>query len=170
MVSSISSRYDELKMKLEGRELKKIIDSPIISLAQYREAHEWTTDEKMIIVEIEHNEELRRFLTPTPKFDAPTIAKVKEVHQKKFDTMENYKKYGHKMVYDTKIDLNDCFLNSTCTCSQFVKSFMCKHIIGFCLQLQLKTCPIEAISKPIGTRKRGAGRTSRAKSALVRQT
>lgn len=170
MVESISSRYDDAKMKLEGREVKKIIDLPVISIAQYREAHEWMTDEKMIIVEIEHSEVLRRFLTPTPKFIEPTIAKISEVHKKKFDTFEEYKNYGHKMVYDTKICLNDCFLNSTCTCSQFIKSFMCKHIIGFCIQLKLKTCPKEANSKPIGTRKRGAGRTSRAKSALVRQT
>lgn len=83
MVESISSRYDDAKMKLEGREVKKIIDSPVISIAQYREAHEWMTDEKMIIVEIEHSEVSRRFLTPTPKFIEPTTAKISEVHKKK---------------------------------------------------------------------------------------
>lgn len=170
MVSTISSRYNEDKMKLEGREVKIIIDEPAILNSQYREAHEWTSNEKIIIVEIEHNDICRRFLTPTPKFTEATTAKVIELHKKTFESFENYKQNGHKMIYETKICLKDCFYNSTCTCGDFIAKFMCKHIIGFILQLKLKQCPKEGNSKPICSRKKKAGRTSRAKSALVRQS
>lgn len=124
-------------MKLEGREVKKIIDFPVITNADYREAHEWTSDEKMVVVELERTENYRCFLTPTPKFNAPTTETVYELHNKMFDSFEDYKQNGHKMIYETKICLIDCISNSSCTCSDFINKFMCKHILGFILQLKL---------------------------------
>lgn len=170
IVSTISSRYDRMKMKKEGRKVKQIVDVPIISNDQYREAHEWACDEKIkIVIRSENNADYRRFLTPTPKFIEPTTAKITELHTKSFDTFEDYQQNGHKMIYQTKICLNDCFVNSTCTCGDFISKFMCKHIIGFSLQLKLKACPKEGNSKPIASKRKSAGRTSRAKKALIRQ-
>lgn len=169
IASTISSRYDEEKMKLEGRTVKKIIDLPTISNAQYREAHEWTSNENMVIAEIENNAICRRFLTPTPKFNAASPSELIEMHKKKFDTFESYKQNGHKMIYETKICLNNFLSNSTCTCGDFTEKFICKHIIGFILQLKLKTCPKEGISKPICSRKKKPGRPKQANDALKRQ-
>lgn len=171
IVSTISSRYDPVKMKIEGREVKKVVNSPVISNQQYRDAHEWTTSQDQTdIVDIgKNNENYRCFLTPTPKFEGATPAKIIEMRKKTFDSFDEYRKNGHKMIYETRICLSDCFLKSTCTCREFTEIFMCKHIIGFSLQLRLKTCPKEGNSTKI-SRKKKAGRTSRAKSALQRQT
>lgn len=169
IVSTLSSRYDPAKMKIEGRDVKKVVQTPVVSNEQFRTAHEWTTShEEIQIVEVEKNETVRCFLMATPKFEGATAAKITEMRRKQFDSFDDYRENGHKMIYETCISLNDCFLNSTCTCGEFTDIFMCKHIIGFCLQLRLKSCPKEGNSKQISS-KRKAGRTSRAKKALVRQ-
>lgn len=170
IVSTISSRYDPVKMKVEGRQIKRIIDIPVISNEQYREAHEWTLAQGMVIVEnLSDNANFRCFLSPTPKFIDATAAKLIDLHKKNdFNSFDDYQKNGHKMIYETKICLTNCFLESTCICGDFTANFMCKHIIGFALQLKLKTCPKEGNSQPICAKKK-AGRPSRAKKALVRQ-
>lgn len=169
IISTLSSRYDQAKMKIEGRDVKKVVQNPVISNEQFRLAHEWTTTQEEIqIVEVEKSEIMRCFLTPTPKFEEATPAKITEMREKKFDSFDDYRENGHKMIYETRIYLNNCFLNSTCTCGEFTEKFMCKHIIGFCLQLKLKSCPKEGNSKQI-SRKRKAGQISKAKKALVRQ-
>ena len=167
-----SSRYDSVKMKTEGLDVKIIVDSPIISNGQYREAHKWTVDENLIIVEIKTCENFRCFLTPTNKFiaknDALTAEDVDSLYKKNFESFEDYKVNGHKMIYETKICLSNCLLNSTCTCGEFRDNFMCKHIIGFSLQLKLKACPKEGNSKAIAPKPK-PGRIPKAKKALQRQ-
>lgn len=59
------------------------------------------SNEQMVIVEIEHIENCRRFLTQTPKFESPTTAKIVKLHNKTFDSFDNYKQNGHKMMYET---------------------------------------------------------------------
>ena len=58
--------------------------------------------------------------------------------------------------------------NSSCTCAIFLKSYVCKHVIGIAIRLGLAEAPLEAKNVPLG-QKRKRGRPSRAKPALIRQ-
>ena len=60
------------------------------------------------------------------------------------------------------------WMRSVCTCPQFFKRGVCKHIIGISIRLGLTQAPLEAKSVPLG-QKRKRGRPSKAKPALVRQ-
>lgn len=56
----------------------------------------------------------------------------------------------------------------TCTCPQFFKVYICKHILGLAIRLKLTIPPIEAKSIPIGL-KRKRGRPTKSKPALIMQ-
>lgn len=53
-----------------------------------------------------------------------------------------------------------------CNCRDFMKKFICKHLVGMAIRLKLTTAPAEAKNIPIGA-KRKPGRPSKAKKALI---
>jgi len=55
---------------------------------------------------------------------------------------------------------------STCSCPVFLKSIICKHIIGLAIKLNLYEVCSEAKSVPIG-QKRKRGRPIKASAALI---
>ena len=67
-----------------------------------------------------------------------------------------------------KILMKDNFLKSFCTCSKFLKQYMCAHIIAMALLLKKTDAPLAAKKVPKGKRV-GPGRPSKAKKALLRQ-
>lgn len=58
--------------------------------------------------------------------------------------------------------------NGDCDCSDFIKLFLCEHLIGIALRLKVISAPIEAKNTPLG-QKRKRGRPQKSKSALVIQ-
>jgi hypothetical protein len=56
----------------------------------------------------------------------------------------------------------------TCTCSSFLKTYMCKHVIGISMRMKYCKPPPEAKNVPIGE-KRKRGRPAKAKKALLTQ-
>lgn len=89
---------------------------------------------------------------------------------KQFDYFDEYEIQGHNSVIETMIrnDKQLCFLESTCTCEEFRSIFICKHILGFVLQLKIRNCPKEGCATPIAPKKK-RGRTTHAKKALEKQ-
>lgn len=57
---------------------------------------------------------------------------------------------------------------SICTCSTFLKKYICPHIVCLSLKFELCSCPLAAKTVPLG-QKRKRGRPSLAKKALQRQ-
>lgn len=58
--------------------------------------------------------------------------------------------------------------SGTCNCENFLKKYICEHLIGVALRLKCATAPIEAKSIPIG-QKRKRGRPAKSKPALEMQ-
>lgn len=56
--------------------------------------------------------------------------------------------------------------NGDCDCSDFFKLFLCEHLIGIALRLNVISAPIVAKNIPLG-QKRKRGRPQKSKSALV---
>lgn len=63
---------------------------------------------------------------------------------------------------------NDWLKRGRCTCRDFMKEFICLHIVGMAIRLKLIKPPAEAKNIAIGS-KRKPGRPSKAKKALVLQ-
>lgn len=87
-----------------------------------------------------------------------------------WDDFDSFKKksfdfHDTTFVYPTR---KDNWLNSECDCSDYLKLYVCCHIIGISIRLKYITPPAEAKSVPIG-QKRKRGRPAKAKPALVRQ-
>lgn len=62
----------------------------------------------------------------------------------------------------------DQWMNGTCNCPSYLKTFMCKHVLGIAIRLKLVTPSFEAKQIPIGE-KRKRGRPKKAKKALLKQ-
>ncbi|XP_045489808.1 uncharacterized protein LOC123690393 [Pieris rapae] len=56
----------------------------------------------------------------------------------------------------------------SCTCPQFYKKYICKHLLGLAIRLKLATPPLEAKALPIG-QKRKRGRPTKSRPALIIQ-
>ena len=61
----------------------------------------------------------------------------------------------------------DNWRKSVCTCAQFQKMYVCKHVICLILRHKLEDAPLEAKKVPLGE-KRKRGRPEHAKKALLR--
>ena len=104
-----------------------------------------------------------------PAKDAIKISD-KEIHRydnarfNSFDTFKNVQ-FG---IWCVCIPRNNDWKKSTCSCPEFLKNYMCKHIIG--MSIRLKYCkPFpEAKNVEIGS-KRKRGRPAKAKGALLVQ-
>ena len=52
-------------------------------------------------------------------------------------------------IWKVTLDKEEC-IKSTCTCPMYYKRYVCKHIIGICLNLKLFLPPIEARNVTLG--------------------
>lgn len=71
----------------------------------------------------------------------------------------------HQRIYD--VFFADDWLDSTCTCPKYMRSLMCKHIVGIAFFAKEVECPADC-NPNILHKKKNRGRPAKAKSALVR--
>lgn len=64
--------------------------------------------------------------------------------------------------------VSEDWINGTCTCPQFLKHYMCKHVYGLAICLKLVTPSLQSKQIPLG-QKRKRGRPALATKALVIQ-
>lgn len=83
-----------------------------------------------------------------------------------WETFDDFKKTAF-VQWQVDTSNEDC-KKWTCNCPAFMKSYMCKHVVGVALRLKLAIAPDEAKIVPIGT-KRKKGRPAKAKKALLVQ-
>lgn len=172
MVCSISEQYSSHC----GKKPKKIVDVPNISIEHYRHALTWIRDEKTKVVKIQSVDHVETFLTISSKFkegveDKPSSKEMKEFSTIGFEDFDQYAKNGFEMIYTIDIhNTEEWKTKSTCTCRCFQSDYMCKHILGMSLQLNLSKCPPEARTEPLPQKKARKGRISKAKKALQKQT
>ena len=59
-------------------------------------------------------------------------------------------------------------VKGSCTCPVYFKEYMCKHIVGLALSLQLAEAPLAARNVPLGEKRR-PGRPAQSVLALLHQ-
>ena len=87
----------------------------------------------------------------------------------KYDTFDEFKKNAD-MIYTIKFcnDKKRWSLESVCSCRQFQRDFICKHLLGLAFHNKLKKCPEEGNNKLIQKNSK-KGRIELAKQALQKQ-
>lgn len=81
-----------------------------------------------------------------------------------FNNFEEFKT-KHFESYQLQIP-NEKWEDGICDCKDFMKKFICHHLVGMAIRLRLVKAPCEAKNLPIGA-KRKPGRPSKAKKALI---
>jgi len=87
---------------------------------------------------------------------------------KHFNLFDTYKSVYFKIWCLCLSNNPEEWRTATCTCPSFLKSYVCKHIVGMCIRLKYCKPPPEAKNVAIGT-KRKRGRPSKARKALLLQ-
>lgn len=73
----------------------------------------------------------------------------------------------HQCVYELNFKKN--WMDSTCSCTYFMKNPVCKHILAIAMLKRLVQCPVES-NPAILSQKSKRGRKSNAKGALYKPT
>lgn len=88
-----------------------------------------------------------------------------------FNTFDEFKTKNfacHRVTFLKPYTKENWLCTGKCTCKEFFKNFICKHIIGVSLRMKYVTAPDEAKNLPLG-QKRKRGRPALARAALVFQ-
>lgn len=173
MVSDMSRRYNPGN---SSNEVKRVRTQPNLSNQMFRDAHAWITS-NVIIGEIESSTSemhTRKYIVSSTKYlstsSSNSIKKLKSIQDKTWEHFDDFKSNGFQMIYHVSIncDKKTCFTESICTCKHFFSHFICKHIIGLALHLNIKKRTNEMLSNVI-SKKQARGRASKAKKASVKQ-
>lgn len=125
-----------------------------------------TVNKTTLIVQSEKSKKLANEQETNRAFDLPYVNGLKSNQWSSFD---EYVKNGHGMFWEVTFrKQNDWNGQSTCTCPVFYKQFVCKHIVGMALRLNLTKCPRIANPTLLG-QKAKRGRKAQAKKALLIQ-
>lgn len=174
MVADLSQQYSTEC----GKKPKQIIDTPIVSIDDYRVALAWLGDPLNKVVILESTSVNTKLIAISSKYKqtisdsvVPSAKEIKAFDSLNFEEFDEYKSIGFNMIYRIEIDKRNWKAASHCSCICFQKRTMCKHLIGLALTLNLEKCPPEAkISKLPQKKSRKVGRTAKAKPALQRQS
>lgn len=144
MVEKISKTYDSTK---------KIATTPALPHALWVKSYQWARSNKPI------KGKVPRFTVPAG--DRNTIPP----RRKKFASFENF---VENIFSSWTIEMNaDAWEEGRCTCPEFLKQNICKHILGSAIRLKLVDVPTEAKAVPIGEKPK-RGRPKKATKALLR--
>lgn len=105
---------------------------------------------------------------PSSKCSNPNVPFYKELIQKKWKSFDEYIKHGYQQFYLIRVKQTDAWKReSTCTCTSFMKQYICKHIIAVALKEEITECPDESDPTFLSSNKRKAGKSKYAEPALV---
>lgn len=133
-----------------------------------REAFGWYSSNPMV-VEIEQHEGFIVYLAANDKLNIEQSDILIELRNRLYETFDEYKlNYDKVYTIHFKNEKREWLQNSTCTCLNFQKNLICKHLLGLAFFNKLKKCPEEGNDVLIGQKPK-RGRVPRAKSALMKQ-
>lgn len=108
------------------------------------------------------------FTVPSSKCSNPTVSYFKTLINASWKSFDEFIKHGFQQFYVVHLKPTDDWMcESTCTCTYFMKQYICKHIIAAALKQKVTDCP--NIHDPIllSTNKRKRGNCKRAEPALI---
>lgn len=141
---------------------KKFVKVPTIDLQLWTQAYKWVKMDKPIKRNVDKNGLI------SYKFSASENKPIKDWNiLTKWKTFDEFK--GRFCLgWQTYIQDADSWINGSCSCPMFFKTYICKHMVGMAIRLKFVKPPLEAKALPLN-QKRKRGRPSKAKKALLVQ-
>lgn len=110
----------------------------------------------------------RSFIVPSSKCQNESIEYYKALGNKKWTSFDEYIQHGFQQFYKVKLKPSDSWKSeSICTCTCFMKEYMCKHIIAVALKEEVTECPDDYDPMLLSNNKRRRGNSKKAEPALV---
>lgn len=152
-----------------NRHIVTMSTEPNLSRKRYHVADEWLNlfAEKVAEKEIDEDNKIVYCVKSTKnRLKKGGVMSFDEIQNKRWRSFDQYIKYGFGMYYTTILHRNDWKTKSKCMCPDFLKNYICKHIIGLAIKEKLTECPGNALSVPLA-QNRKRGRPALAKKALI---
>lgn len=149
MVESWSARYKHNHIQFQRE--------PFINLPLWTSSYQWVR-KNVCVLECKVDNGIKYHISTS------TEEPIKK--QSTFDSFDNFKEMMFTS-YSTFLP-TESWIKGKCTCRDYMKEFICSHIVGMAIRLKLTKTPTEAKTLEIGS-KRKPGRPSKAKKALVVQ-
>lgn len=110
----------------------------------------------------------RSFVVPSSKCQNETIEYYKTLANKKWASFDEYIQHGFQQFYTVKIKSSNCWkIESICTCTYFMKEYMCKHIVAVALKESITECPEDYDPMLLSSNKRKRGNYKKVGPALT---
>ncbi|KAL0821529.1 hypothetical protein ABMA28_004986 [Loxostege sticticalis] len=138
-------------------------EEPTIELKDWTDGYCWAKKDLKIKI-LSSNTAYTEYLIPS--------SQVGDVNYgEQWLNFDDYKR-KHFAFWKVKVPKNGTenvnWKKGSCTCPQFYKKYICKHLLGLAIRLKLATPPSEAKALPIG-QKRKRGRPTKSRPALIIQ-
>lgn len=143
--------------------LKEIHKRPNIELKIWTAAYVWA--KRNVPMKVTETDSKKTFRIPSDPNNPDMIDRSCE-----WNSFNEFRKLNfacHDVTFPMPYT-KDNWIEGTCTCSTFLKTFICEHVVGISLRMKFATAPDEAKSIPLG-QKRKRGRPALAKAALILQ-
>ncbi|XP_077282967.1 uncharacterized protein LOC143908979 [Arctopsyche grandis] len=151
IVEAFSKRYDNAQ---------EFSNNVHVDLKTWTSAYQWAYLNKKI--EAVSDDAKKIYLIPGDEYKEISQNLLEETE----DNFDGYlKKKGSYYTLTLPID-NDKWEDGECSCPHFLKTYMCKHLLGVAIRLKFVRPPPEAKNLDIGM-KRKRGRPPKAKKALI---
>ena len=144
----------------ENHKPETFLTVPPIELKDWTLAYQWAKSNRNVKA-LESNSRLNTYIVASSTVSNTSF-------DQDWDTFDDYKKKAFaywRVVMPTQ---QSAWINGKCTCPNFFKNYICKHVIGLAIRLKYTTPPAEAKNVPIG-QKRKRGRPTKARPALIVQ-
>lgn len=108
------------------------------------------------------------FSVPSSKcaIENATPSYFKTLQKKTWNSFDEFIVHSYQQFYVVEISFDNWNSESTCTCREFFKEHMCKHIIAIAVQQNIATIPESANPAPLVATRRKPGRPRRTAHAL----
>lgn len=108
------------------------------------------------------------FAVPSSKCHDPTIPSYKNLSQRKWTSFDEYVEYGFQQFYLVHLYPSEAWnRESSCTCTSFMKQYVCKHVIALALREGHTECPDTEEPMLLSNYRRHRGKAKKAQPALV---
>ena len=141
-------------------------NKPSIDLKGWTEGYNWARSEKDIISKSFDNDK-HEYYCPVGDEHKVTQDQISTVKDMRWNTFEQFKKRAFSVWIVSLVPKSETWREGTCTCPNFLKKYMCKHLIGMAIRLKLAKPPPAAKNVPINEKRR-RGRPKFATKALLR--
>lgn len=150
--------------------LKIFENTPKIELLTWTSAYHWARSNMDCVTQVTEN--MIEYIIParhtlsSEQLDI-SIEKEKKVNWLSFDEFKIQSFHFSTTRFPYPLNKTN-WQQGICDCYDYLKYFICSHILGIALRMKFTTAPIEAKNIPIGE-KRKRGRPEKAKNALTKQ-